>query len=144
MASNANFTACGSVMASDGTDAYGIPNVWKMQNFGSTNGPLTGAMEDWDGDGMNNLGEYLAGTSPTNAASVLKIDIPLSSLAPGDFVIVWLSVSGKYYRIESGTNLTQGFGDLIRTNVFATPPTNSAAITVDQAETRFYRVGLER
>jgi hypothetical protein len=44
----------------------GIPDWWEMYYFGNLNQTASG---DRDGDGVNNLNEYLEGTNPTNAAS---------------------------------------------------------------------------
>jgi len=44
----------------------GIPDWWQMQYFGNLNQSPFG---DYDGDGVDNLDEYLEGTNPTNAAS---------------------------------------------------------------------------
>ncbi|HUJ09718.1 MAG TPA: DNA/RNA non-specific endonuclease [Verrucomicrobiae bacterium] len=46
--------------------------AWQIQYFGSTNGSAT-ATADPDGDGQNNLAEFLAGTDPTNTASAFRI-----------------------------------------------------------------------
>jgi hypothetical protein len=43
-----------------------IPDWWEMLYFGNLNQSAAG---DFDGDGVNNLNEYLEGTNPTNAAS---------------------------------------------------------------------------
>ncbi|HUA66450.1 MAG TPA: hypothetical protein VME24_11420 [Alphaproteobacteria bacterium] len=45
----------------------GLPDSWEMQYFGNLNQTATG---DYDGDGVDNLQEFLDGTNPTNAASV--------------------------------------------------------------------------
>ena len=47
-------------------DGDGLPDAWEIANLGSTN---YWAYEDPDGDGYNNVAEYIAGTSGTNAAS---------------------------------------------------------------------------
>jgi hypothetical protein len=44
----------------------GIPDWWEMKYFGNLNQP---ALADYDGDGVNNLDEYLEGTNPTNRNS---------------------------------------------------------------------------
>jgi hypothetical protein len=44
------------------SNGNGIPDWWEMQYFGNLN-------QTSDGDGVNNLDEYLEGTNPTNAAS---------------------------------------------------------------------------
>jgi hypothetical protein len=54
---------------------YQTFSQWQTANFGSTNAPLTGAGEDFDGDGLFNLAEYLLGTDPKSAADNWKIGI---------------------------------------------------------------------
>jgi hypothetical protein len=64
----------------------GIPDWWRAQYFsggtsnyfGNTTNSQSCATCDPDGDGMNNLQEYLSGTVPTNGASFLHI----TSVAP--------------------------------------------------------------
>jgi hypothetical protein len=50
------------------TDANGngIPDWWEMKYFGNLNQTALG---DYDGDGVDNLDEYLEGTNPTNPFS---------------------------------------------------------------------------
>ena len=120
-------------------DSYGIPAWWKIQYFGATNGTNTAALEDWDGDGMNNLAEYQAGTCPTNAQSLLRIADWRMDQTPG-FAMGWTSVAGKYYTIRSTTNLLLGFPDFISSNIVAAPMTNNCVVPIDQADRRFYRV----
>ena len=54
----------------------GIPDSWRAQFFGGT-GTTTNnqscALCDPDGDGQNNLAEFLSGTVPTNSASAFRI-----------------------------------------------------------------------
>ena len=40
-----------------------MPNDWETEYFGDTNQEPE---DDYDGDGLNNLGEYQLGTDPTN------------------------------------------------------------------------------
>ena len=60
---------------------------WQLQYFGCTNCPQADAAADPDGDGQNNMAEFLAGTIPTNSASVLRI----TSLARSgtDIAVTW-------------------------------------------------------
>jgi hypothetical protein len=48
------------------SNGTGMPDWWQLQYFGNLNQIPTG---DYDGDGVDNLDEYLEGTNPTNAAS---------------------------------------------------------------------------
>lgn len=50
------------------SDGDGLPDSWEIAHFGNLNQTASG---DPDGDGVSNLQEYLDGTDPTNAASVL-------------------------------------------------------------------------
>ena len=46
----------------------GMPDSWQLAYFGNLNQTATG---DFDGDGVSNLQEFLDGTDPANAGSVL-------------------------------------------------------------------------
>ena len=50
------------------TDGNGLPDWWELEYFGHLTG--TDPNADPDHDGMSNLAEWIAGTNPTNAASV--------------------------------------------------------------------------
>jgi hypothetical protein len=91
---------------------------------------------DFDHDGMSNAAEDLAGTSPLDINSVLRI----LSLAGGN-QLTWSSVSGKTYRVLATSDLTTNFvpisGVLTAAGPTATyldsPATNSSG---------FYRVNV--
>ncbi|MBN1673067.1 MAG: chitobiase/beta-hexosaminidase C-terminal domain-containing protein [Kiritimatiellae bacterium] len=50
-------------------DADGLADPWEISHFGTVSVPAAAADADPDGDGVDNLGEYVAGTDPTNAAA---------------------------------------------------------------------------
>jgi hypothetical protein len=52
---------------------------------------------------MNNWQEAVAGTNPTNAASVLKM-LSISNSVPGN-IVKWQSVANKVYYLQRSTNL---------------------------------------
>ena len=98
---------------------------------------------DSDGDGMTNLQEYLAGTDPRSAASVLRITSIQKSA--GDIVINFPSVFGKTYRVEQKNNFSVGWSTL-HDNIPGTGGSISL-IDTEAADTfaqRFYRVVLIR
>ena len=69
-------------IAADNYGSYAndqIDDAWQVQYFGENN-PAAGPLIDPDQDGQNNLFEYTAGVSPTNARSLFTLEI---SRVPG-------------------------------------------------------------
>lgn len=89
--------------ANPDTDGDGIPDAWVQQYFGHPSG-LVGdqsrAGDDPDRDGMNNLQEYLAGTSPVDPSSVLRILSVLPPSAGTNAPIEFFAVSNRSYTVE--------------------------------------------
>ena len=90
----------------------GIPYEWMQLYFGNNilSWPLPAA--DSDGDGMSNYQEFLAGTNPTNAASVLRVQINNSSSGRAasqnlaGIYLSWNTQPGQTYQVQVTTNLT--------------------------------------
>jgi hypothetical protein len=76
----------------------GIPASWLIRNFGATNAPGGAATDDPDEDGYDNYAEYVAGTVPTDGASVLRI---LGVVPQGAGLKVRFDgVQGRRYRLD--------------------------------------------
>jgi hypothetical protein len=118
---------------------------WQSQYFGCTNCPQAAANADPDGDGLNNLAEFQAGTNPTNSQSALRI---LSAVREGnDIRVTWKTAGGKTNALQAlggdystnftdvgGLILVSGTGDTLTNRLDAGGSTNAPA--------RFYRVRL--
>jgi len=115
----------------------GISDEWEQQFFGGV-APDRTPLTDTDLDGLPDQSEFLAGTSPTNAASVFAVPPPKIQ-ADGSVRLDWPSVADRAYQILSSADLTTWTSatDWTRasgTNSFAVlPPQNGGG-------NRFYRV----
>jgi glycosidase len=121
------------------TDADGLPDFWETQNsLSPTNSVgMDGAGGDPDGDNFTNLEEYLAGTDPRDATSLLRI----TELAGAGRVISWSSIPGRNYQVYATTNVAAPFQPLSGIFTAFTSPssyTNPAAVRTRE----FYRVRL--
>lgn len=75
----------------------GLDDRFQRQYFARFTLPEAAPEADPDGDGMHNAAEAAAGTVPTNALSVLKLDRVVQDLS--GTTLHWRSVPGKRYQI---------------------------------------------
>ena len=87
---------------------------------------------DSDADGLNDLDEVIAGTDPTDDASVLEI-LAAGRLAGDRLALTWSSVPGKIYRVSRQADLwnleSVEFSDPITATTAATSWTNNLPLT---------------
>ena len=100
---------------------------------------------DSDGDGLNNWQEWICGTNPTNAASVLKVLAPPATDNASGIKITWQSVSGKTYYVARSSDLSaQPPFSTIQSNLFGLNGTTSFTDTqATNSVPYFYRVGVQ-
>jgi len=152
--------AIGSVsMTPYDSDGDKLPDSWEEHYSGNPTNMLPTA--DEDGDGMNNLGESIAGTDPrdslsavfiTHAALIRDSNDPehMGSNGDGamepqmDYDIRWPSVSGRLYQVEWTPELRTGTWQSLSgaVDLPATPPVNSHTDKTIPVRRRFYRVGV--
>ena len=84
------------------TNGNGIADSWERDYFGSAPASHPGTT-DTDHDGMTDLAEFLAGTNPTNAASVLRFLHPVVQNT-GAVRFDWPTVPERSYRLTASDN----------------------------------------
>lgn len=118
------------------TDGDGLPDWWE-DLYGFNKNSDGEASLDADGDGMSNLQEFLAGTNPKDAKSVLQIH---AAQEDTKVRLTFDAVQGRTYTVQYRHAL--GAGDwILLTHVAA--QANSGPITVldtPNGSARFYRV----
>ena len=97
----------------------------------------SGSADDPDGDGLTNLEEFLAGTDPLDANSVLRIS-SIKSVENG-MEIRWTSVEGKVYAVEHSKQLGAAWLP-VKTGIVAEGPETSFVLPA--ADGGFFRVVL--
>ncbi len=142
-------------------DGDGLPDWWEMlyfqtytnaapdgdddmdqlDNLGEFSAGTCPTNEDTDGDHFFDGDEVLAGTQATNSASFLGFT-HLSRASTTGVVVRWQSVAGKRYRLMQNSQPVTGTWSLIVGSVTAVPPQN---VYTDNAAIgpRLYRVELE-
>ena len=119
---------------------------WQVLHFGSTTDPNAAASADPDGDGQNNMAEYLAGTDPIDPASSLRITS--IDRQGGDLVVTWTMGGGKTNALQfttggAGGSYTNGFVDLFTVTNTVGTVTNFVDVGAGtNTPSLFYRVRL--
>ena len=135
--SSKSATAIGKTWDQD-ENFNGLPDDWELSYWGTESKNWPGGAVDSDGDGESNLGEFLAGTSPTNAGDVLMVSLDNSEQG---LWARWSSKAGAFYKLQVSTNLNEwnDFTD------YRFAVSNSDAVLLDSTETLMYfRVILRR
>ncbi len=114
------------------SDADQLPDAWEQAQFGSL---IESGTSDTDKDGQNNLLEFNAGNSPTNAAEL----ITLQSTAPGDFRIAQVR-TGVRYILEYSTDLGTWQSAASQSYTHVGPGTIIDPAVQAGAPRRFYRM----
>lgn len=119
------------------TNANALPDWWETDHF-NTLGVIPAA--DPDGDGMSNLQEFFAGTTPTNPASRLAIT-QAEFLPTSDFTLTFSSVAGVTYRLEMSATLAADSWTTLGADLTGTGGILQATdATAPKPAKRFYRV----
>ncbi len=127
----------------DGTDTNGngLPDWWEQLYFGGPTNAIPNL--DSDQDGLTNLQEYQAGTSPLDTASVLQIT--KMELSGANVAISFPTILGRNYIVERIADLGTNNWTVLGASIVGTGDTASV-VDVNAAIVKpnfFYRVRID-
>jgi len=118
-------------------DLDGLGDSWEERYFGGTRNAYYS--DDTDRDGANNINEEAAGSDPTDARSVLRLDI---SQGREQVHLEWPSAGDRSYTIEGAKEL--GRFEPLKEGIKATPPLNTLDFDRgDLPEILFFRIRVD-
>jgi hypothetical protein len=85
------------------SDGDGLPDIWETLYFGNSTG--ADPADDLDGDGADNLAEYIAGTLPNDSDSVFRITSWSIGPSGPPVILNWDSVPRRVYSVVYSTDL---------------------------------------
>jgi hypothetical protein len=94
-------------------------------------------LSDTDGDGTSDGAEIVSGTNPLDASDYFRILSVRPTESPDEIEIIWASVTGITYLVESSTDLV-GVWNLHDSVTASGPTTSSTNQSSDKA--KFYRI----
>jgi sugar lactone lactonase YvrE len=125
-----------------GTSAQTPPDIlsdeWKFKFFGSLTNRLADLFADPDGDGKNNLQEFLAGTNPTEH-QIQPLDSEWRHARNNGFKIRWFAQGDRTYIVESSTDMVTW------TEVARVTGADNLKEVIDsqtQGDHKFYRINI--
>jgi hypothetical protein len=88
------------------SDADGMADLWETFHGLNPADPLD-RWQDSDGDGASNQAEFQAGTAPTQARSVLTLEVVAAARGPG-YNLRFHAQPGRTYALETCDDLPSG------------------------------------
>ena len=93
-------------------DGDGLPDTWEQMILFASGGTLTNVNQvlpgdDFDGDGVSNQDEFVAGTDPTWDVDLLAMDAIVHLPNVNRFGVGFYSVRAKTYELQGTESLTQ-------------------------------------
>jgi len=117
------------------SDGDGMDDDWEVAYFGNLSRDGSG---DFDGDGVSDRDEFLAGTDPTNAGSVFRA-LTLTQVGSSTKRVLWTGNSSRAYRVEFKDDLAAATWTALDAPISWVGSTASVADS-SGASNRFYRV----
>jgi len=127
--------ATGTTWAED-ENLDGLPDDWEARYWGNNPATWPAANVDSDGDGATNLQEFLAGTDPTDANSVLRVQLIASAQGTR---LSWNSQPGLMYQVQVSQNFAAGSWTNVGAPRFAAGSSDSVLVGAANGSA-YYRV----
>jgi hypothetical protein len=126
-------------------DRDGLPDAWEWANYLDPNDSAT-AISDADGDGLNNLQEYLSSTDPHNPHVSLKAqEVQHPNVGHGSFAFQFMAAAGRSYMVEYCESLSTGYWQMLtKVNAQATTRLVEIRDPARGISCRFYRIVLDQ
>ena len=118
----------------------GILDAWQMHYFGSISSPAAAPSADPDGDGANNLNEYINLTDPTDPGSAARLQANPDPLISQNLVLSWLAARGRIYNIETTPSLSSPNWQALAGGTDVIGDNSIHAITNSTSSRGFYRL----
>jgi hypothetical protein len=108
------------------SDGDGLPDAWEEALIAVLGGSLAdiNPNDDSDGDGINNMDEYLAGTYAFDPTDGFRLT--LAGVNAGASALEFLAIRGRTYSIQASSNFTQWAPVSFRVVTGGTPGTLQA------------------
>ena len=119
----------------DDADQDGMDDDWEILYFSNLDQAAT---HDFDTDGQDNISEYIAGTNPTNPASLFRL---IETVDDGKLILSWPTASNRTYNLYWREQLKYGSFQPVETNMVF--PRNSATTTVSGLR-GFYKADVQK
>ena len=119
-------------------DADGQADAWETNYAGFSTNNAADALLDFDGDGMINRDEFVAGTNPTDALSLLQIILSTTNTSTLEFV----AQTNLDYTVQFRTNLSSALWNSL-SNILASPQVRTVVVEVAAPPgvgERYYRI----
>lgn len=130
-------------LAATDANTNGISDAWEVAVLGGTN-VLTSTnafgvtTNDYDGDGIANSNEYVAGTSPMNALDCLELTE--LSISGSSLTLNWDSKNARIYYIDGKTNLLDPAWTNLEGPLVSDTSSNSTEDITGVGTQSFYRI----
>lgn len=122
-------------LGSPDTEPDGMDDDWELAYFNTLARDGNG---DFDGDGVSDKAEFLAGTDPTNAGSVFRV-LTVSPAGGGGRLVLWTGNSSRSYRVEYKDGLEAGNWTALTGTILWNGNTASIVDPSPNSTGRFYR-----